>query len=177
MQLYRVVHGALCHYMCWGDGSPKIIEFVFKDDIVGFAHGEEHVTTTRALVPTEVRVVAPQEFVDALETDGCLAARVAAAADIEFEYLRFCAVRSGKGRPAMRVASFLAALVRMRVREGRDPGLVAGDVSSAIIAEALHMSADSLAAALIELERRGLIRLTPGGLRIVDVDLLERLFD
>ena len=40
-QIYRVEHGTLCHYMRGGDGSRQIIEFVFKDDIVGFAHGEK----------------------------------------------------------------------------------------------------------------------------------------
>jgi hypothetical protein len=70
-----------------------------------------------------------------------LAARVAAAADREFDYLRSRAVQSAKGMPAVRVASFLAALVRTSAR------------------------------------RRGLIQLTPAGLSIADIDLLEGLFD
>ena len=97
-RLYRVEHGALCHYMHRGDGSHEIIEFVFKGDIVGFAHLEKHITTARALVLTEVSVVPSQVFADALKTDGCLAARVAAAADREFDYLRSRAIQSGEGQ-------------------------------------------------------------------------------
>ena len=177
-RLYRVEHGALCHYVHKGDGSHEIIEFVFKGDIVGFAqHVEKHITTARALVLTEVSVVPSQVFADALKTDGCLAARVAAAADREFDYLRSRAVQSGEGRPAARVAAFIAALVRISTREGRDPSLVADEISSGVVAEGLNMSIDCLATALMELERRGLIQQTPAGKRIVDVELLERLFD
>ena len=176
-RLYRVEHGALCHYMHRGDGSHEIIEFVFKGDIVGFAHVEKHITTARALVLTEVSVVPSQVFANALKTDGCLAARVAAAADREFDYLRSRAIQSGEGRPAVRVAAFIAALVRISAREGRDPSLIADEISSGIVAQSLNMSIDCLATALIELERRGLIQQTPAGKRIVDVELLERLFD
>jgi hypothetical protein len=76
-------------------------------------HVDEHIST---VVLTEVSIVASQEFSDDLKTDGRLAARVAAAADREFDYLRSRAVQSAKGMPAVRVASFLAALVRTRAR-------------------------------------------------------------
>ena len=174
--LYRVVHGALCHYRPRVDGSLEIIEFVFKGDIIGFAHLDKHISTARSLVPTEVSVVACHEFSDALETDEHLAARVTAAADREFDFRRSRAVRSGEGRPTVRVASFLAALVRMRLREGRDPNLITNEISTGVVARELHMSIDCLAAALIELESRGLIQSTPAGIRITDVDLLERIF-
>lgn len=176
-RLYRVEHGALCHYMHRGDGSHEIIEFVFKGDIVGFAHVNKHVTTARALVLTEVSVVPSQVFAEALKTDGCLAARVAAAADREFDYLRLRAIQSGEGKPTVRVAAFIAALVRISAREGRDPSLIADEISSGVVAEGLNMSINCLATALMELERRGLIQQTPAGRRIVNVELLERLFD
>lgn len=175
--LYRVTHGALCHYMRRIDGSLKIIEFVFKGDIIGFAHLDEHISTARALVMTEVSVVACHEFSDALEIDGHLAARVTAAADREFDCRRSRAIRSGEGRAAVRVASFLAALVRMSMREGRDPHLITNEISTGVVAGQLHMSIDCLATALIELESQGLIQSTPAGLRITDVDLLERILE
>jgi CRP/FNR family transcriptional regulator len=175
-KLYRVDSGALCHYLRWEDGRREIVEFAFPGDIVGFGHLPSHVSTAQAMVETNISLVSQDEFDDLLETDGQLAARFAAAGDREFEYVREVTVKSGPVKPVERVASFLSALSHMSEVEGRDPSLVADDITSGDVAEHLDMTLDGLVAALRELERRGMVATAGNGhLRIADLTALEKL--
>ncbi len=174
-RLYRVERGALCHYRRWDDGRCEIIEFAFPGDIIGFGHLEAHISTAQAMIETVVSTVTTQEFEGALAGDDHLAARLAAAADREFDFLRDRAVASGKGKPVERLASFLAALSHLSANEGRDPMLVTDEISSGLVAEHLDMTIDVLVGALRELERRGVVRSTAKGLRIANISGLEDL--
>ena len=107
--------------------------------------------------------------------DGHLAARLAAAADRDFDFLRARAVKSGDGKPVERLASFLTALSHLGADEGRDPTVVTDEIPSGIVAEHLDMTIDGLVQALRELERRGMVRSTADGLRIADLGALEDL--
>ena len=176
-QLYRVERGALCHYMRWSDGRHEVVEFAFPGDIIGFGYLENHASTAQAVAKTIVSPVSDAEFEQLLETDGQLAARFAAAADREFEYLRVSAIGSGHGKPAKRVASFLAALARMGASEGRDPHIIADEFASGAVAEHLEMTVDALADVLRELEVHGMVASARGGLRIADLAALERFAD
>jgi CRP/FNR family transcriptional regulator, anaerobic regulatory protein len=174
-QLYRVEHGALCHYARWEDGRREIIEFAFPGEIIGFGHLEAHISTAQAMVGTVVRTVSAQEFEHALDTDGHLAARLSAAADRDFDFLRARAVKSGEGKPVERLASFLTALSHLGADEGRDPTVVTDEIPSGVVAEQLDMTIDGLVQALRELERRGMVRSTADGLQIADLCALEDL--
>ncbi len=177
-KLYRVESGALCHYLRWEDGRREIVEFAFPGDIVGFGHLPSHVSTAQALVETTVSLVSQDEFDDLLETDGQLAARFAAAGDREFEYMREVTVNtaSGSAKSVERVASFLSALSHMSEVEGRDPTLVADEISSGDVAAHLDITLDGLVAALRELERRGMVATAGDGhLRIADRPALDKL--
>jgi CRP/FNR family transcriptional regulator len=172
-QPYRVERGSLCHYTRRDDGSPEIIELVFPGDIIGFVHLGTHISTARATMESAVRALPAKEFEMALKADAHLAARVAAMADREFDYRRAHAILSSDDRPVARVASYLAAISSANAHEGRDARLIREETSSPVVADALQMSPDRLAASLAELERRSLIQLTATGLRIVDADALQ----
>jgi len=176
-QLYRVERGALCHYLRWDDGHHEVIEFVFPGDIIGFGHLAEHASTAQAVAKTIVSPVSEDEFERLLESDGQLAARYAAAADREFEYLRVRAIESSRGKPTKRVASFLVALARMSAGEGRSSRVITDEFSSGAVAEHLDLRLDTLAGVLRELESRGLVASAQEGLRIPDLDALERYAD
>lgn len=177
VQLYRVERGALCHYLRWDDGRHEVIEFAFPGDIIGFGHLAEHTSTAQAAAKTIVSLVSVEEFERLLGRDGQLAARYAAAADREFDYLRVRAIEMGRGKPAKRVASFLAALARLGASEGRDPKLVTDEFSSVAVAEQLDLSLDTLSGVLRDLESRGLVSAAQQGLRIRDLEALERFAD
>jgi CRP/FNR family transcriptional regulator len=176
-QLYRVERGALCHYMRWEDGHHEVIEFAFPGDIIGFGHLATHTSTAQAAAKTIVSPVSEEEFKRLLETDGQLAARYAAAGDREFEFMRVRAIEGASGQPAKRVASFLAALSRLGGHEGRDPNVITDEFSSGAVAEHLNMSVDALAGVLRELEAHGIVTAAAEGLRIADVDALEKFAD
>jgi CRP/FNR family transcriptional regulator len=175
--VYRVECGALCHYIVWDDGHHEIIEFAFPGDYIGFGHLDAHISTTQAVVETEVSVVAAEDFAAALEADAQLAARVAAADDREFAYARSRAVTGGADKPVERVASLLTALSHLSVPEGRDPTLITDEIASDAVAERLHMSRDGVENVLSELEDRGLIRASSAGVRIINMSALEKLAD
>jgi len=175
VQIYRVERGALCHYVRWDDGRREIIEFAFPGDMIGFGHLEQHISTAQAMVDTTVSVVSAEEFERTLDSDGQLAARLAAAADREFDYLRARAIESTKGKPVERVASLLSALSHLSANEGRDPLLIGDDIPSGYVASHLGMTIDGLMGALRELEQRGVVRSTKSGLQISDLCALESL--
>jgi CRP/FNR family transcriptional regulator, anaerobic regulatory protein len=176
-ELYRVERGSLCHYICWHGGGYEIIEFVYPGGILGFGHIAAHVSTAKATVRTKISIVTPQEFECALRTDGQLAARVAAAADREFDYLRFRAMEAVSNKPTDQLASFLVALSRLSAQEGRDARLIPDEIPSGAVAERLAMSIDGLASALRKLEAWGLVAPSATGLRIVNLAALEKLAD
>ena len=177
-RLYRVERGALCHYLRWDDGHHEVIEFAFPGDIIGLGHLDVHTSTAQAVAKTIVSPVSEEEFEQLLETDGQLAARFTAAADREFDFLRVRALaQSGKLPAAGRVASFLAALSRMGASEGRDPTVITDEFSSGAVANHLNMTVDALAAALRDLEARGIVTPVRNGLRIADLEALERFAD
>lgn len=176
-RLYRVESGAICHYVRWDDGRHEVIEMAFPGDIIGLGNLEKHVSTAQAMVASSVSVVSLEEFERALEHDGRLAARLAAAADREFEVLRQRAVRPGAVDPVARLAAFLAAMSHMSAREGRDPFVIGDSMTCGVVAERLQMTVDGLSDALVELERRGLVAPSARGLRLKNVVALEALAD
>ena len=70
----------------------------FRGDIIGFGNLEAHISTAQAMVGTEVSLITLQDFAEALKTDAQLSARVAAAIDREFYYLRNRAIQSAPQR-------------------------------------------------------------------------------
>jgi CRP/FNR family transcriptional regulator len=68
-------------------------------------------------------------------------------------------------------------LSRYNAYEGRDPTLVTDSLKCGVVAGYLNMTVDQLAAQLAELERRGLIEPCDRGLRLKNLDALERLAD
>ena len=176
-QLYRVERGALCHYVRWDDGHHEVIEFAFPGDIIGFGHLAMHASTAQAVAKTIVSRISEPEFEQLLETDGQLAARFAAAGDREFEFMRVRSVESGRGNPAKRVAAFLAALARLNADEGRNPGVITEEFSSGAVAGHLNMTVANLAEVLRQLEAQELVACDTDGLRISNIDALERYAD
>jgi DNA-binding MarR family transcriptional regulator len=67
-------------------------------------------------------------------------------------------------------------LSHMSEVEGRDPTLVAEEITSGEVAKHLDLTMDMLVAALRELERRGMVTAAGNGrLRISDLRALEKL--
>lgn len=173
--LYRVESGAICHFVVWEDGRHEVIEFAFPGDIVGLGHLDTHISTAEALVDTTVSHVSPATFERELATDGQLAARLAIAADREFEFLKTRALAANRKVPLQRLASLLAALSGLNGSEGRDATLIGDEFTSGFIADRLGMTVPQVAHTLVELENKGVVASSAGGLRLTNIVELERL--
>ena len=75
-----------------------------------------------------------------------------------------------------RTAALLVVLSRNNGYEGRDPLIVTDDMSSGTVSTLLGIELDTLARALLEMQRRGMV--APGhdgALRLTDLDAIDRL--
>lgn len=87
-------------------------------------------------------------------------------------------VSSGRGKPLVRLAAFLAVLSHRNRNEGGDPSVIGDGLSCGFVGDLLGLSLDELELALLQLEMKGLIVPAPGlGLRITDTAGLEALAD
>lgn len=173
---YRVLSGALCHYLVWPDGRHDVIEFAFPGDIIGFGFHARHVSTCHAVADTRVQLLTDADLDAAIASNAELATRVASAADREFEVLRCLALGRGQRTPLQRVASYLLAVAREGCRSG-DMLTGGGDHDTVALANLLEIGRSDVQASLDELVRRELIARGPDGVILKDACGLEALAD
>lgn len=174
--VYRVIEGAIFHYVRWADGSHELIEVAFPGDIVGLGHLSTHVSTAQAMVSSEVERVPAEDVEQLLKSDDRAAFMLANAAEREFAYLRDTTLNRGKRSPVERLANYLIAVAAADGgRRAQNGTHVSEDLSSGFVAQRLDMSVDTLASALSGLEHKGMIAATSDGLTITDAAALERL--
>jgi len=182
---YRVLSGALCHYMIWPDGSHDVIEFAFPGDVIGLGHLGEHISTAQAMVDTSVAILDDAQVNAALDSDAELSARMASAADREFEFVRRRSLGGGRRTPLNRVAAYILAVCDLKSHAGEthvgetqahEAGdLVAEFEDGPALANLLEIAAPDLAAAVTELAARKLIARRDDGLAVLDRRGLEAL--
>ena len=170
---YRVEEGAIFHYVRWADGSHDLIEVAFPGDIVGLGNLSTHISTAQAMVDSVVTVMPDDEIEVLLDFDYRLPLLLASAGEREFDYIRDTTLNSGKRTPIERVANYLIAVAD--IDHQNSAAVIADDISSGFVAERLQMSVDTLSAALVGLQHKGLVAPANGGLKITDVAELERL--
>jgi CRP/FNR family transcriptional regulator len=174
-RLYCVESGTICHYVRSAEREYEVIEFAFPGDIIGLGYLPTHVSTARAMVDTYVSVITDADLDRALTNDNRLFFRLVEAREREFDYVKNNALNADPRNPIQRVANFLLAIVSINVSEGREPLIVADDVSSGYVAEQLQITVDALAKALLSLRRSGLVDVSDKRLRILEIAALERL--
>ena len=173
---YAVKSGALAIYEPRWNGHRAIIEFAFPGDLVGLGFLQTHTCSARATVDTCVQCL-PLSAQDHLFADDPRAqARLADAIEREVEFLRESSVRFSQQNPLGRLAAFLLTLSRENEQEGRDPTVLVQPLQCGVVADFLALSIDRLGSLLVQLEQRGMIAPSPPqGLRLTDVEALERL--
>jgi CRP/FNR family transcriptional regulator len=170
---YRVEEGAIFHYVRWTDGSHDLIEVAFPGEIVGLGHLGMHISTAQAMVDSVVSRVSDEEVAHLIETDDRVPLLLASAGEREFDYMRDVSLNSGKRTPIGRLANYLIAVADIKPQS--PTAMVADEVSTGYVAERLQMSVDTLEAALVGLQRKGLVAPEVGGLKITDLPELERV--
>ncbi len=175
--VYRVETGALCLYHSLPDGGRDVLEFAFPGDLVGLGYLDSHVSAAQATMVTSLACL-PRSAVDGLVEQNTRArTRLTAAIEREVAYLKDTLVRRARPAPLQRVAALFVTLSRYNAYEGREPAVITDCLTCGVVAGHLGFSVDALARELAELEARGLIEPHEKGLRLLDINALERLGD
>ena len=173
---YRVNSGAVCLYEQNRPEHP-VIDFAFPGDFVGLGFLETHACCARAVTSTKVTCLPLEALAGAIHDDYTAQAKLDDAIEREFEYRRAAVVEAGRRAPLERLAAFLVSLSRTNSHEGRDPTVIGESCPSVFAAGYLDLSIEDLTALLLELEHRGLVEPYLGGVRLKDINALEKLTD
>jgi len=175
--VYRVERGALCLFKSRADGTQDIFEFAFPGDLVGLGCLDSHVSGAQAAIETSLTCLSRTALDPSAERSARSRARLTAAIEREVTFLRESLLRSGHPSPLERVAALFITLSRYNAYEGREPTLITDSLKCGVVAGYLNMSVGELAAQLSEMEARGLIEPCAKGLRLKDLDGLEKIAD
>jgi len=175
--VYRVERGALCLFKNRADGTQDIFEFAFPGDLVGLGYLDNHVSGAQAAMETSLVCLSRTGLDPAAERNARSRSRLTAAIEREVTFLKESLLRSGASGLLERVAALFVTLSHYNAYEGREPALITDSLKCGVVAGYLNMSVDQLAAQLAEMEARGLIEPCAKGLRLKDLDALERIAD
>jgi len=175
--VFRIETGALCLYRSLPDGTQDVLEFAFPGDLVGLGYLDSHVSAAQATMETTLSCLPRSALTPGAERSSRSSARLTAAIEREVAFLQETLVHRGRPSPVQRVAALFTTLSRYNAYEGRDPSLITDSLTCGVVAGYLNMSVDNLATQLAELETRGLIEPCEEGLRLKDLDALEKFGD
>lgn len=175
--VYRVERGALCLFKSRADGTQDIFEFAFPGDLVGLGYLDSHVSGAQAAMETSLICLSRTALDPSAERNARSRARLTAAIEREVMFLKESLRRSGHPGAFERVAALFVTLSHYNEYEGREPTLITDSLKCGVVAGYLNMSVNQLAAQLAEMEARGLIELCEKGLRLLDLDALEKIAD
>ena len=175
--VYRVEKGSICLFKERADGSQDVIEFAFPGDLVGLGYLDNHVSSAQATMETSLHCLPRTAHDAALEKGPAITSRLTAAIEREVAFLKETQARSGRSEPLERVAALFVTLARCNAYEGRDPSIITDSLSCGVVAGYLNMSLDDLARWLTEMKACDLVEPSARGLRLKNLDELERLAD
>jgi CRP/FNR family transcriptional regulator len=174
--VYRVETGAVCLYKYRPDGTQDVIEFAFPGDLRA-GHLDSHVSGAQATMETQLSCLPRSALEPPLDRTPGSKSRLTTAIEREVAFLKEALVYGSRARPLERVAALFVTLSRCNAYEGRDPSLITDSLTCGVVAGYLNMSVDYLARQLAELQALGLIATCPGGLRLANLNELEKLAD
>jgi CRP-like cAMP-binding protein len=173
--IFRVESGALCLTMKGAHGTPEFVELVTAGSFVGLGFLDYHIHSAAALIDTSISIWPLSALPELCLASAAARDKHAEATEREFGYRRRQLVASTAQDPVLRVAAFLTAVSRLNEIEGRNPNVIAEELRSGDVADFLKMEVEALAQALVELERRGLVRSAGTGLALLGRAELEHL--
>ncbi len=174
--IYRVEKGRL--HALWHDPETgtRSVAFAFAGDLVGLGSLAKTSVTIEAATDAVVRCVPRTALDEVLAEDEQLAAQHARATESELALLRERLVSEGRANALVRAAALLSVLAATAGYEGRDPTIVADDLTCGFVADQLGLDIATLQRALLDLRQRGVIEpLANGGLRLANPTEIDRL--
>jgi CRP/FNR family transcriptional regulator len=174
--VYRVEKGSICLFKARADGSQHVIEFAFPGDLVGLGYLDSHVSGAQATMETSLSCL-PRSALEPTIENPNTRSRLTAAIEREVAFLEETHARAAEPKTLERIAALFVTLARCNAYEGRDPNILTDSLSCGVVAGYLNMSVDDLAHCLTEMEALDLVEAAPKGLRLKNLDELERLAD
>jgi CRP/FNR family transcriptional regulator len=173
--LYLIEQGVVALYRKVADGRGEILEFAFKDDVVGYGLLDTHFFWAHAVGKVRVRCLPLDALDETLRRDKRTLDRCSQTLQQEFECRRDGIANPGR-RLVNRLAALLLAVSAQGRYEGRDPTVITDSLECQVVAGWLGVTLNELAEGLLELERLGLVEQGPlRGLRLTDLPGLEGL--
>ena len=173
--VYRIEKGSVCLFKQHADGTRDVIEFVFPGDFVGLGYLDSHISGAQATMETALTCL-PRSAIDAaIERSADSSPRLAEAIEREVAALNEVKRQSTIAQPRGRVAALFVTLARCNAYEGRDPAIITDSLSCGVVADYLDMTLDELADVLVDLKALHLVEPCAGGIRLTNIDALERL--
>jgi len=171
--IFRIEKGTVCLYRLDAQGDREPIEYACAGDYVGLGYLDHHVCSAVATSEAVLSCYPRPYLVPALAQSPASRVTVAPATAFPGEE----EPRTPQADPITRAAALFVTLSRCNAYEGRDPVLIADSLTCGVVAGYLDMSVDDLADVLKSLEARDLVEAAAGGLRLKDLNALERLAD
>ena len=174
--IFRIESGTIGISGVLPSGSRELIEEIGSGTVFGLGFLDEHVFDAIALAKSVVSAWSKTALPILEVLHPAVKQRHALETEREFLHRRRTLVASAPKTPHQHLAGFLCVASRLNVSEGRDPRLIDESVDCASVAAFLRMDMDTLAQALLELRKRGLIvHEPPRGVRLIHLEALQAL--
>jgi len=173
--LYLIESGSVGVYRQPAGRPAELVEFAFTGDVVGIGALPAHIDSAQAVGEVRFKCLPLDALDEVIKYDARAMRRYTDAVEREFQSRRALSVSAAHG-PMAQVAAFLVANSNQNASEGRDPLILGDSPDSRTVATYLRITIEALANALSEFRRLGMIEpSTRGGLRLLDLDALQRL--
>jgi CRP/FNR family transcriptional regulator len=172
--IYWIDEGKIeLHWSMQGSDSDHI-EWLGSGDYFGLGFLKRHACAAIAALDSSIHQL-PRSAGPALsEIDAKYRVRDAIETQREFTHQREMAVACGCQPLPQRLAAFLSLISGLNAYEGRDPMLIADDVTGFVVADYLATDVNALGPALKQLSELGAVEFAPPhGLRICDLGFLD----
>lgn len=176
--VYRVEQGAVAVYEKRVGRPNHTVEIAGPGDFVGLGCFEQYCDSASVIVSSLLTCLDEQEFNALAEGDPALRKQQTDAIHRDFERRKAAILDQYPSTPVESLAAFLISISRQNVHEGRDKTVVYDSFTCGAVAYLLGFDVETLAEALLDLKREGLIEEGSNGqLQLLSLGRLEQLAD
>lgn len=173
--VFNVIEGTLRLTRLLPDGRRQVMGFALPGDFLGLALQERYSVSAEALDPVRTCRFEHQDFAAVVKTKPHLLKSLHERAGYELTLAQDQLLLLGRRTAEEKVAAFLLSLRARFARIGHNSITVELPMGRQDMADHLGMTIETASRMMSRLDRAHIILLVPGGVRLLDLDRLERL--
>ncbi len=173
--VYTVIEGALRLTRLLPDGRRHITGFALPGDFLGLALEARHSVSAEALGPVLTCRFGREDFAALTEAKPHLLMSLHERAGSALRLAQDQMLLLGRRTAEEKVIAFLLGLRERYARTGRSSVTVELPMGRQDMADHLGLTIETVSRMLTRLDRAHLILIVPGGVRLLDVERLERM--